>query len=812
MTDLIPHRLDDLLARLTLPEKLGLLHQWQAPVPRLGLPAFRTGTEALHGVAWLGPATVFPQAVGLAATWNPDLIRAVGAAVGDEVRAKHQADPARVGLNVWAPVVNPLRDPRWGRNEEGWSEDPWLTGRLATAYARGLRGDHPTRLRTAPTLKHFLGYNNETDRATTSSDLPPRVLHEYELPAFRAPIEAGAAVAVMASYNRVNGVPAHVSPLIAGELRGPADEEIMVVGDAGAIGNLAGVQGHLPDHVEGFAAALRAGIDSFTEDDENSGPTVDRLTEALRRGLLAESDVDRAVRRILGVRLRLGDLDPPDEDPYADVPPDLVDCPAHRRLAREAAREAVVLLRNDGLLPLSSATAPRVAVLGPLADTVHLDWYSGTLPYAVTAYAGLAGRLPEVTTHPGTDRIVLRLGDRYVHCPDTPDGGPLTLGAEPTGFDVFDWGRNVVALRAVGNGRHVGADDSGTLVNDRPGPAGWVVRETFRFDHRPDGTARLHHLATGGYVTVEADGRLSVGADPARAAGFTVDLLADGAAEAAALAAAADVAVVTLGNHPMVNGRETEDRVDLALPAGQEALLRAVHAANPRTVLVVTSSYPYAVGWAQRHLPAVLWTTHGGQEHGAALADVLLGDADPAGRLTQTWYADVAELPDLLDYDIIGADATYLYHRGEPLYPFGHGLSYTRFDYADLRLSMAEATAGEEVEVSVSVTNTGERPGTEVVQLYTRQRRSRVKQPLRQLRDFARVTLTPGQCATVTLRLRTAELAWWDESRGALVVEEATHTVQVGRSARDIRLLGALTVTGAAGAALPATDRCGVGR
>ncbi|MEU2614035.1 glycoside hydrolase family 3 N-terminal domain-containing protein [Micromonospora sp. NPDC007271] len=267
MTDRIPHRLDDLLARLTLPEKLGLLHQWQAPVPRLGLPAFRTGTEALHGVAWLGPATVFPQVVGLAATWNPDLIRAVGAAVGDEVRAKHHADPARVGLNVWAPVVNPLRDPRWGRNEEGWSEDPWLTGRLATAYAQGLRGDHPTRLRTAPTLKHFLCYNDETDRATTSSNLPPRVLHEYELPAFRAPVEAGAAVAVMASYNLVNGVPAHLSPLIAGELRGWTDDEIMVVGDAAAVGNIADVQAHLPDHVAGFAAALHAGVDSFTEDE-----------------------------------------------------------------------------------------------------------------------------------------------------------------------------------------------------------------------------------------------------------------------------------------------------------------------------------------------------------------------------------------------------------------------------------------------------------------------------------------------------------------------------------------------------------------
>ncbi|MDG4797744.1 glycoside hydrolase family 3 C-terminal domain-containing protein [Micromonospora sp. WMMD1082] len=786
-------RVEDLLARLTLPEKIGLLHQWQAPVPRLDLPGFRTGTEALHGVAWLGPATVFPQAIGLASSWNPDLVRAVGAAVGDEVRAKHHADPERVGLNVWAPVVNPLRDPRWGRNEEGWSEDPWLTGRLATAYAEGLRGDHPERLRTAPTVKHFLGYNNETDRATTSSDLPPRVLYEYELPAFRAPLAAGAAVAAMASYNLVDGVPAHLSPLINDELRRWAPGEVLVVGDAGAVTNIAGVQGHLPEHVNGFAAALRAGIDSFTEDDADSTPTRERLTEALRRGLITTSDVDRAVRRVLTLRWRLGDLDPPHTDPYAATPPEVVDCPAHRELAREAARQSIVLLRNRGLLPL--APGLRVAVLGPLADTVYADWYSGTLPYAVTAYQGLTGRLPQVSTHPGADRIVLRVGDQLVGCPADAEGGPLTVGTDAAWFDVFDWGRDTVALRAVGNGRHVGADDDGTLVNDRPGPGGWVVRETFQFDPLPDGTVLLRHLATDRYVTVDGDGRLRVAGDDRQAGtAFGIDLVADGAAQAAALAADSDVAVVTLGNHPMVNGRETEDRVDLALPARQEAMLRAVHAANPRTVLVVTSSYPYALGWAQEHLPAVLWSAHGGQEHGTALADVLLGDAEPGGRLTQTWYTDAAELPDLLDYDVIGADATYLYYRGEPLYPFGHGLSYARYDYTDLRLSAASASIGEEVEVSVDVTNSGDRTGEEVVQLYTRQRRSRVKQPLRQLRDFARITLAPGERRTVTLRLRTAELGWWDADRGGPVVEDATHTVLVGRSATDVRLTGALAV------------------
>lgn len=271
-----------------------------------------------------------------------------------------------------------------------------------------------------------------------------------------------------------------------------------------------------------------------------------------------------------------------------------------------------------------------MAVLGPLADVVYEDWYSGTLPYAVTTHQALAERLPQVSTHPGTDRIALRVAEAYVGCPHDADGGPLTVGGEPAWFDVFDWGRDTVALRAVGNGRHVGAHDDGTLVNDRPGPGGWVVRETFQFDPLPGGTVLLRHLATDRYVTVDADGRLRVDADgPQSATAFGIELVTDGAAEAAALAAAADVAVVALGNHPMVGGRETEDRVDLALPARQEAMLRAVHAANPRTVLVLTSSYPYAIGWARDHLPAVLWSAHGGQEHGTALAEVLLGDAEP---------------------------------------------------------------------------------------------------------------------------------------------------------------------------------------
>lgn len=701
----IDARIDDLLARLTPDEKVAFLHQHQPPVARLGLEAFRTGTEALHGVAWHGPATVFPQAIGLATSWSPDLVRAVGSAVGDEVRVFHRKDPVGVGLNVWAPVVNPLRDPRWGRNEEGYAEDPWLTGVIATAYGHGLAGDDPTYLKTAPTLKHFLAYNNETDRCTTSSNLPPRVLHDYELPAFRAPIEAGAAVAVMPSYNLVNGRPAHLSPLINDVLRTWTTDEVLVVSDAYAPANLFGLQQYLPDGPTAYAAALKAGVDSFTQDGEDATATIERLTTALDRGLITATDLDTAVRRALAIRFRLGEFDPPELDPYRALEPELVNCPTHRRLAQDAARQAIVLLKHEGqVLPLNAST--RVAVVGPLAGTLTEDWYAGTLPYQVTALDGIKERLGPVEYCEGVDRITLRIAGSSSYL-SVGDDAVLRSSTDAGEFDLFDWGGDAWALRAVRNGRHLTATDDGELVADQPGPNGWEVKQTFKLVQSSN-TLLIQHLHSGRYLYVDSDGTVGL-ADAGTA--FELDVVVDGAATAAELAARADVTIVVAGNHPLVNGRETEDRETLDLPPAQDRLIRQVHAANPRTVLVLTSSYPYAIGWAQQHLPAILWSAHGGQEYGRALADVLFGDHDPAGRLTQTWYDSAADLPGLLDYDIIATDATYLYYRGTPLYPFGHGLSYTTFTYGDLQLSTPSVSEDSEVRVTFSVTNTGDRPG-----------------------------------------------------------------------------------------------------
>lgn len=791
-------RLDDLLARLTPAEKLALLHQHQAPVHRLGLDGFRTGTEALHGVAWLGPATVFPQAIGLATTWHPELVRAVGSAVGDEVRVFHQKDPGSVGLNVWAPVVNPLRDPRWGRNEEGYAEDPWLTGLIATAYGRGLAGDDPAHLKTAPTLKHFLAYNNETDRCTTSSNLPPRVLHDYELPAFRAPIEAGAALAVMPSYNLVNGRPAHVSPLINDVVREWTSDDLLVVSDAYAPGNLFGLQQYHPDGPTAYAAALKAGVDSFTQDDSDAAPSIQKLAEALDRGLITAADVDTAARHVLAIRFRLSEFDPPELDPYQGLEPDLVNCPAHRRLAQEAARQSIVLLKHEcQVLPLNASAVKRVAVVGPLANTLSEDWYAGTLPYQVTAVDGIVERLgaDRVEYHEGVDRVALRIAGSASYLSVDADGVLRTdaVAGEHAQFDLFDWGGGAWALRSVRTKWHLTVTGDGGLVADQPGPNGWEVKQTFGLVDTASGTTLIRHLNSGRYL--RADTSVTV-ADQATATAFELVVLRDGAAEAAAAAARADCAIVVAGNHPLVNGRETEDRADLELPAAQDRLIRAVHAANSRTVLVLTSSYPFAVGWAQLHLPALLWSAHGGQEYGRALADVLFGDADPTGRLTQTWYHSAADLPDLLDYDIIATDATYLYYRGMPLYPFGHGLSYTTFAYGDLRVSSPSIPADDEVRVAFTVTNTGSRAGTEVAQLYTHQQRSRVKQPLRQLRGFRRVSLLPGESTDVELTIAAADLGFWDVTRNRHCVETARHSIMVGRSSTDTRLAGTLDVIG----------------
>ncbi|MCX5333689.1 MULTISPECIES: glycoside hydrolase family 3 protein [unclassified Streptomyces] len=801
-------RVDDLLDRLTLDEKISLLHQYQPAVPRLGIESFRTGTEALHGVAWLGETTVFPQAVGLASTWDPALMEQVGSAVGDEARGFQQERPAGWGLNLWAPVVNLLRDPRWGRNEEGYSEDPELTGALSTAYGEGLTGGDPDHLKTAPTIKHYLANNNEWHRTTTSSDLRPRVAKEYDEAAFKPAIEANAATGVMSSYNLVNGRPATVNPDLDGVVRKWTSYDLLNVTDAFAPGNLPGDQKYYPSVTEGDAAAMKAGIDSFTDNDANSSVTTGAIKSALQQGLLKESDVEEAAGHILSVRVRLGEFDP-GGGKYGSIDKSVINSPAHQKLARKAATEGAVLLKNQtGTLPLKKS-AKDVAVVGPLADTLYTDWYSGTLPYAVTPADGIAAKLgTAVTTNEGVDRIALKNAEtgRYVTAGTDADGEPLkeTSASDASAqFDVFDWGAGIVTLRSAANGKYVGYNWA-NFVNDQVQPNSWYVQQQFKLEEQTDGTYLLRYA---GYETEEpwwgnpvylgptgADGTLGLVAKDA-AAHYTKDVVRSGVDEAVAAVKGKDNAVVVVGSNPSINGREAHDRTDMGLAPAQEALVRAVKAANPRVVVIVENSYPTTLGALQKEVPAVLWTSHAGQETGNALADLLYGDANPSGRLTQTWYRSESDLPSILDYDIIKSDRTYQYFKGSPLYPFGHGLSYTSFRYGDLRKS----ADGYEVKV----TNTGSRTGDEVVQLYAHQRVSRDKQPLKQLEAFQRVTLKPGETKTVRLKLAKKDLAHWDVTRSKWVVEQGTYDVLAGSSSADIRTRTTWQVSGET---IPARD------
>jgi beta-glucosidase len=804
-----------LLAELTVQEKVAFLHQHQPAVDRLGLGPFVTGCEGLHGVAWIGTATVFPQAVGLGATWDRDLVRRVGEAVSHEVRAFSQdtanaledsgltEKPPQVSLNVWAPVVNLLRDPRWGRNEEGYSEDPYATAHLATAFCRGLRGEHPTVWRTTPVLKHFLAYNIETDRDVVDVRVPERVLHEYELPAFRGPIRAGVAAGVMPGYNLTNGVPNHVHPLINDALRA-WDPELAVCSDAQAPSNLVEREKYFEDHAVSHAAALKAGVDSYTDNSADSAPTIERFTAALERGLITEADLDASVRRLLLLRARTGEF-AKDADPYAGIRADVIDSAQHRALAREAAEASVVLLKNEGAalpLPTGQEAPGRIAVIGHLGTRVLNDWYSGTFPYAVSIADGLSAAYADagtqVVTADGADLVMLRV-----------EGSGEAAGFGP--FRHQDWGTSVQCplpvhtFQSVRDGRYLTLTGEKDLEVEAAAatPDGWFVKELWEFEAAPGLAAdaasgesfmlRSNAPHSRKYVRVEpSTGRLLADVEePGAATRFRLDVVESGEQDAVRLAASADRVVLVLGNDPHINGRETVDRDGIALPARQEALLRAVQAARPDTVLVLVSSYPYAVDFAARNLPAILWTSHGGQELGTAVAGTLTGSSNPSGRLPQTWYASTAVLPDPTDYDVIGSRWTYRYSRRDHLYPFGHGLSYTTFEYSQPSAQvLTEGPGAFTVAVKLDVANTGPRFGHEVVQLYARRAGGPdfdpETEPLRILVGFARVPLAAGERREVRFEVSAESLERWSQAGQRLFVPAGEYVFEAGRSSADL--------------------------
>jgi beta-glucosidase len=782
-------RVADLVARFTLEEKIGLMCQYQPVVERLGVRAYKHGTEAAHGIAWLGEATSFPQPIGLACTWNPDLLERIGSVIGDEARVFYRRDPERNGLTLWAPTVDMERDPRWGRTEEAYGEDPHLTGELTAALVRGIQGPHPVYRKAVATLKHFLGNNNEKDRGHCSASIDPRNMREYYLKAFEPAFRKGGALSMMTAYNSINGTPAILHPDVVNVVKGEWGMNGFIVSDAGDLVGLVKDHHYFVTYKEAVAASIKNGIDSITDDAKVICPAIH---EALSDGLLEEADLDSALTNTFRVRFLLGEFDPDELNPYASIPEDALCRPEHAALSLEAARESIVLLKNERqLLPLNKEAIRRIAVIGPLGDAVYRDAYSGTLPYQVTPLQGIRAKLKEASAvfADGCDRVRLKSANAGTYVGIAPsDDGALQADRTDAGdaetFQLTDWGFGSMTLKALSNGKFVTAGDSGIAASAEE-VWGWFVKEVFRPEENGDGTVALK---TWNGEDVSLPG--------AESGVFRKEVVADGLEEAVAAAKGADAAIVFVGNHPLINGKEEIDRPDLMLAASQERLIEEVHRANPNTVVVVIGSYPFALNRIQERIPAILYSSHAGQELGNALADVLFGDYNPAGRLNMTWYRSADQLADMMEYDIRKGKRTYQYFDGDPLYPFGYGLSYTSFRYRNLVLSAGRITADDQVTLSIDVENAGDIAGDEVVQLYMRAESPRLQRPAKQLIGFERVRLAPGEKRTVSFTVPASDLAFWDAARSRYCVESGEYTFMVGASSEDIRALSTVTVDG----------------
>ncbi|WP_183601179.1 glycoside hydrolase family 3 protein [Paenibacillus phyllosphaerae] len=788
-------RVEDLVSRLTLEEKVQLMPQYMAAIERLQIGPYKHGTEAAHGIAWLGEATSYPQPIGLACTWDTDLLKRIGSAIGDEARVFYKRNPAINGLTLWAPTVDMERDPRWGRTEEAYGEDPQLTGDLSAAIVQGIQGDHPFYFKAVATLKHFLGNNNEVDRGSCSASIDPRNMKEYYLKAFEPAFVKGGAQSMMTAYNSINGTPALLHEDVNRVVKEEWGMNGFVVSDAGDMMGIVNDHKYYATYAEAVADTIKSGVDSVTDEFE---AVCKAIREALEQGLLAEADLDRALKNTFRVRIRLGEFNP-EENPYEAIGESELMHEEHKALSREAAAKSVVLLKNNGMLPLQANALNKVAVIGPHGNMVYRDWYSGTFPYKVTALAAIQEKLQGKTVafSDGSNHVSFTTaGGKPIVVSDGEERAVVAGEGTPEVFHLTDWGWNAHTLISQTTGKYVTTASDKEVTANADDIWGWFVKEIINIAPQAGDEVKLTAWNKHSIQLESEKLAVSEQSGAEEASPLKVQVVKDGLAEAIEAAKASEVAVVVVGNHPLINGKEEIDRPDLTLAASQERLIREVYAANPNTVVVVVGSYPFAINWVQEHIPAIVYVSHAGQELGNAIADVLFGDAAPAGRLNMTWYKSVDQLDDFMNYDIIKGKRTYQYFDGEALYPFGHGLTYADFRYDNLKLSASKASGDEQIEVSVDVTNTSAFAGEEVVQLYVRAEASRVKRPIKTLKGFERIRLEAGATRTLTFSLPIKELAFWDVTRDRYCVESGEYAIMVGRSSDDIQHTATLSVDG----------------
>ena len=830
----------EIVAKLPFTEKISQLGCYAPGIDRVGLPTFNYyANEALHGLNGRGPVTCFPIPLALGCTWNRSLIHRVFSVVSDEAWAWHKKNGMDLAMFSPATINMGTRDPRWGRIGENYSEDPYLVEQMAIATVAGMQGDDPHYLKTIACAKHYIANETDSDRHTVSAVVDPRSFWEYYARVFETVVKQGRVFTVMSSYNSLNGVPTSCSRfLLTDILRDLWGFQGYVVSDCDAVEDICKTHKFVPTMEEAAALAIDAGCDI------NCGTTFqDYLAKAADQMLISESAIDQSAIRSFTGRVLLGMYDPPEQNPYSKIPISCLESEAHRELALEAARQSIVLFRNnENLLPLDRTKIKKIAVIGPMADVCNLGDYCGSSLNLLSPLRGIRDLLG-LPTPPSYNK----LANDYAKY-----DGPLQLEAcKEGGHDLsYDtdgtqgwWGQNWVkiagrikawaAYRGVQftgatefHARVASKSDVATMevrLDDLGGPVLCQIKipSTGDFQKWTDVSAPIaavsgvhtvyllflgepgplfgiqsFELTPASPIELESSGPIEV----THARGCTVVGDRDPAefAKATTAAGTADVALVFVGADEQVSV-EGLDRKSIGLPGAQGELISAVYAANPRTVVVISSNCPVAVNWDQQEkLKAIVGGLFLGQQQGHALAEVLFGEYNPGGKLGTTWYAKAGDLPDFHDYKLMSG-RTYMYFKGKPLYPFGHGLSYTTFQYKALQLSAGTLGPGENVTASLSVTNTGNRAGDEVVQLYVHaaSESSHVALPLKQLVNFERIHLQPGETKTVRFGLSHSEraLRFWDEKNRTFKPVSGAVDLLIGSSSADIRLNGTIQMS-----------------
>lgn len=836
-------RIELLVKELTPKEKGHLITLWNKGVPRMGINTFMPG-EALHGLAAPrhNPATVFPQSIGLAATWNPELIQQIGNAVSDEARAQFHNGPIiptrwetpvgqRGPLTFWSPVINMARDPRWGRNQENYGEDPLLASRLVVAYVKGLQGNHPKYLKTAAGAKHFVANNEEHNRFCGNANISEKQLREYYFPAYKAAVQEGNAKIVMTAYNALNGTPCVENEWLVNDiLRKEWGFDGFVIGDYGSALMLTkgwgerGFTGH--EKYDNYVQSAAAVMNAQTLDFDNTKLFRDELITAIEQGMVPQKELDRAFRNVMGVAMQLGLFDDEALSPWKDLPFETMCSPKHKALAQKAAEQSIVLLQNNPvngkpLLPLKKSGLKKVAVTGPNANALNFGTYSGVPTNPVSPLDGIRNYLGDdvelvyipFTKHNDAELVSIPMD--FITSLDNQGmgvwkatyfdnqhakGKPLTS----ENFNEIDFTWKSLPDNSMGGAKHYSVQYRASIIVPKKG--------LYTFGVETHGAELMVAVNNSPLIRTHGDkkGIEYITRDILLEEGKTYEItithmnkpnvlserLRFGWAlpkevsnfEGGEIEAAhdADVVIAVMGLSVDYE-RESLDRPFEGLPKEQIAMLGKVLKVNPNTVVVLENGSSIESPWLKQHAPAIVEAWYPGEQGGHAIANVLFGEVNPGGRLPMTFVKSWGDLPAQNDYDI-AKGRTYLYFEKEPLWAFGHGLSYTSFDYKKLKVNKSSFAKNETVTVKVYIENTGKYDGDEVVQLYVRDLFERNERPIKRLKAFERQTLASGEEVKVELCFNVNDLAYWDESLNDWVVATGNYELLVGKASDDIKL------------------------